>query len=330
MSESNTVRLHKFIADCGVTSRRKAESLIILRKVKVNGVMCNTLGTKVDPSTDVVEVDGELVDPQSVEKLYILMNKPRCYVTTLSDPEGRRTVMDLCKEVSQRIYPIGRLDYLSEGLLLLTNDGELGNMIMHPKFDVTKVYEVKVFGQVTEGILRKLKGGVTLEDGTVANVKSVRVIKQLPQKTWLEFRLNEGKNREIRRICEACGLTVDKLKRVAIEGLNITGVAPGKFMMLQKRQILEALGLNKKGEKAHETDYFSEKKSVNLTKKGRQKVIKSGTRADSEVFHMFRREKYFDTMKGLKVFAERKEELKKLARKRPSKVKPEPKPSYRS
>jgi 23S rRNA pseudouridine2605 synthase len=237
MNTSLKVRLQKFIADCGVTSRRKAEDLIVQGRVKVNGILATVLGTKVNPQEDVVTVDGELIDMAMVSRVYLLMNKPRGYVTTLDDPEGRKTVMDLCKEVSERIYPVGRLDYLSEGLLILTNDGEVANMIMHPSHNIQKVYEVKIFGAVSLPILSKLREGFVIE-GTKVRPEAVRVIKQLKTKTWLEFRLREGKNREIRRICEAAGLTIDKLKRVAIANLSVDDIRPGSYMFITKiRQV---------------------------------------------------------------------------------------------
>ena len=198
---SGKIRLQKFIADCGVTSRRKAEDLIACGRVNVNGVVTTVLGTKVDPKEDVVEVDGSLLDINSVEKMYMVLHKPRGYMTTLFDPEDRNTILDLIKEITERVYPVGRLDYLSEGLLLLTNDGEFANTIMHPRYNVVKVYEVKVFGAITPAILKKLRAGVYLDEGFVKPL-SVRVVNQLPTKTWLEIRLSDGKNREIRRICE--------------------------------------------------------------------------------------------------------------------------------
>lgn len=289
------LRLQKFIADCGVTSRRKAEELIAQGRVQVNGETVRVLGTKVNPDVDAVVVDGVIADLGNVNHVYLVMNKPRGYVTTVSDPEQRKTVMDLCMEVSERIYPVGRLDYLSEGLLILTNDGEVANMIMHPSFNITKVYEVKVFGSVTETILKKLRAGVQLEDG-FAKPLSVRVIKQLPNKTWLEFRLGEGKNREIRKICEACGLTVDKLKRIAVEGLSVEGIAPGKFRYITKRQLLDHLGLDADGRKVKDrSGWISAKKSINLKKKGAQ----SGTSADDEAWIKYRKESYNKTIKEL-------------------------------
>lgn len=291
------MRLQKYIADCGVTSRRKAEMMIREGRVTVNGDVVMELGTKVDPSNDIVMVDGHLADLNSVTPIYLMLHKPRGYVTTVSDPEGRDTVMDFVKEISERIYPVGRLDYLSEGLLLMTNDGEFANMVMHPKYNVQKVYEVKVFGSVTETILNKLKAGAYVEDGLLKPT-SVRVIKQLPTKTWLEFRLNEGKNREIRRLCEAVGLTVDKLKRLAIGGLSVEGVAPGKFRVMSKEQMLGFIGLNENGtlNKVKNADGFiSSKKTIDLKKKRPQ----PGTVADDQAFQKFRRETYFDSLKEI-------------------------------
>lgn len=294
--KSSEIRLQKYIADCGITSRRKAEALITEGRVSVNGEVVMELGTKVNPASDVIMVDGALADLQSVDKIYAYVHKPRGYVTTVSDPEGRNTVMDLVKDIPERIYPVGRLDYLSEGLLIMTNDGEVANMIMHPKYDVTKIYEVKVFGSVTDSILTKLKAGALIDEGFV-KPQSVRVVKQLPAKTWLEFRLNEGKNREIRKLCEAVGLTVDKLKRVAIENLTIEGVAPGKYRVLTKSQLLNALGLNADGSKNLKSPkYISPKKTIDVTRKGAQ----PGTEADSEAFQKFRRETYFETVKTIK------------------------------
>ena len=291
------IRLQKFIADCGVTSRRKAEGLITQGRVEINGQVVTELGTKVNPYTDIVMVDGALADLNAVDKVYLMLHKPRGYVTTLNDPEGRETVMDFVKEISERIYPVGRLDYLSEGLLLMTNDGEFANMIMHPKYNVQKVYEVKVFGSVTETIINKLKAGAYLEEGFVKPT-SVRVIKQLPTKTWIEFRLNEGRNREIRRLCEAVGLTVDKLKRLVIGNLSVEGVAPGKFRVMSKQQMLSAIGLNEDGtlkKVLNAEGFISSKKTIDLKKKRPQ----PGTVADDETFQKFRRETYFDSLKQI-------------------------------
>ena len=264
---SKSLRLQKYIADCGFTSRRKAEDLIKQGKVKVNGVISSELGVKVDPVKDVVSIDGQVLDRESIQRHYILMNKPRGVMTTLDDPEGRATVMDYVKEVSERVYPVGRLDYLSEGLLLLTNDGEMANMIMHPSYNITKVYEVKVFGAVNDAILKKLRNGIVFQ-GHHLKPLTVRIIKQLPNKTWVEFRLGEGRNREIRNICEGCGLTVDKLRRVAIESLSIEDIGPGKYVFLTKKELLKALGMGASGiPVASKRGYISKKKSIQVKKR---------------------------------------------------------------
>jgi len=267
MSKSISFRLQKVIADCGITSRRKAEELILQGRVKVNHEVVTVLGTKVNPYKDLIQVDEKVIDIMATQKLYVVLNKPRGYITTLHDPEGRKTVLDLCGGIDARIYPVGRLDYLSEGLLVLTNDGDMAHKIMHPSFEVTKIYEVKVFGSVSEGLLKNLRKGIKAHDGEL-KPQSVRIIKQLPNKTWIEFRLNEGKNREIRRICEAVGLTIDKLRRVAIEGLSIDAIAPGNFRFVTKKDLLSLLNFNENGNRSSKTvTYRSAKRTIKLGKK---------------------------------------------------------------
>lgn len=293
-----SIRLQKVIADCGVTSRRKAEGYILDGRVTVNGNTVTELGTKVNPHTDVIQVDEMTLELSAVDKVYIVMNKPRAYITTLSDPEGRPTVMELIYGVKQRIFPVGRLDYLSEGLLILTNDGDLANMIMHPKYEVEKVYEVKVFGHVNEALLAKIRRGVMTEDGLL-KPKSIRVIEQLPNKTWLEFRLNEGKNREIRKICDAVDLTVDKLRRVAIEGLNIQSLPVGQYMFTTRKELLRSLGLNEHGEKVSLRKFVSAKRTLNTTKVAKI-VSKTARPADDKKFQSFRKESYYETISSIK------------------------------
>tara|TARA_B100000925_G_scaffold227258_1_gene175769 strand:- start:1544 stop:2482 length:939 start_codon:yes stop_codon:yes gene_type:complete len=284
---SNSVRLQKYIADCGVTSRRKAEELISQGKVKVNEKIVLEMGVKVNPAQDTVQVSGQYIDHAIVNKIYVLMNKPRGCVTTVSDPEGRKTVMDYCQIISERIYPVGRLDYLSEGVLLLTNDGDFAQEVIHPSKGIVKTYEVKVFGQVTENLIKKMKKGVEV-DGVFLKPDIVRIVGFLQNKTWLEFKLSEGKNREIRKICEAFGLTVDKLKRVAIGGLTCDGVAPGKIRVLNKRQLLKAI-FSKDG-------YRSSKKSI----KAPRETFRRGKAAESEEFHHLRKESYYTTIETMK------------------------------
>lgn len=302
MKEATQVRLQKVIADSGLTSRRKAEELIVQGRVAINGETVRTLGTKVDPEEDVIIVDGNPLDLSQKEKIYLVLNKPRGIMTTVDDPEGRETVMNLVQDVTERIYPVGRLDYLSEGLLLMTNDGEVANTVIHPKGNITKVYEVKVFGAVTAEILKKLRAGFKSEVGFL-KPKSVRVIKQLKLKTWLEFRLTDGKNREIRRLCEAYGLTVDKLKRVAIGGLTVEGIKPGSYRSVTKKQLLNLIGIDRQGNIVEDYDYQSPKKSINLYIKGAQPC----TPADDRAFSKYRRETYFQTIKDI-------DEKKRLAK----------------
>lgn len=255
---SSRIRLQKFMSDCGVVSRRKAEEWILSGRVSIQGKVVRTLGVKVDPSQDMVQVDGEILTREGIEKIYLVLHKPRAYLTTLSDPEGRPTVMDLCREISERIYPVGRLSYLSEGLLILTNDGELAQQMMRVRYQVLKVYEVKILGHVYEGLLKKLRKSIALKGGII-KPKSVRVIGQLPGKTWLEIRLIEEKNCEIQKFCEGHDLRVDKLRRVAVGGLSIVGLASGKFRALTKKQLLREL----------DQDFRSVKKTI---KKGAHTV----------------------------------------------------------
>ncbi|MFH1995222.1 MAG: pseudouridine synthase [Nitrospinota bacterium] len=241
---SEEIRLQKFIADCGYSSRRKAEEFIENGDVSVNGTIVTQMGTKINPVSDTVTVEGRRLYPSKSKKIYILLYKPKGYVTTMDDPEGRNTVVGLCKGIKERIYPVGRLDYLSEGLLILTNDGDLANKIMHPRYGVIKRYEVKVSGQVSDSTLNNLKRGTKI-DNRVIKPLSIRLIKQLATKTWLEFKLAEGKNREIRQICNAQGIMVDKLKRVAIGNLTLKKMAPGEYMTLSKEELLDGLGMAK-------------------------------------------------------------------------------------
>lgn len=293
------IRLQKVIADCGVTSRRKAEDLILQGRVTVNGDVVTTLGTKVNPNIDIVNVDNEMIDLMSVDKIYILLNKPRAVVTTVSDPEGRPTVMEYIKGVHKRVYPVGRLDYLSEGLILMTNDGDMAHKIMHPSFSVTKVYEVKVFGHINEALLTKLRRGVMTEDGLL-KPKSVRILEQLPNKTWLEFRLEEGKNREIRKICEGLDITIDKLRRVAIENLTIQGVGPGEWIFLTKKELLHALCMDQVGNKILNTPKFVSAKKTLSIKKASKMTGRIGRDADDKKYQGFRKDTYYQTVKEIK------------------------------
>ncbi len=311
-STAKLVRLHKFMADCGVCSRRKAEEMIAQGLVQVNGEPVSEMGHKIDPLVDQVAVNGQILEKDHVQKIYLLLNKPRGYMTTVHDPEGRKTVMDLCQEFNERLYPVGRLDYLSEGLLIMTNDGELAHQIMHPRFNLEKVYEVKLFGVLSPALLAKLRQGAQLEDGFVKPHR-VRILQMLANKTWIEMRIGEGKNREIRRLCEACGLTVDKLRRVAIGNISIEGIQVGHYKQVSQKELLRGLGLQKGGRPATTAPktYQSPKKTLRPGKRERLGL----TAANDKKFYKFRREYYFATLKARDKhpLSPKPEETKKLS-----------------
>src|SRR5215467_7423715 len=234
-------RLQKIIAAAGIASRRKAEELITQGRVAVNGQIIKELGSKADPEHDHIKVDGKrLSGPE--RNVYLLLNKPKGYVTTVSDREGRPTVMELIKRVGERIYPIGRLDYLSEGLLLLTNDGSLANHLMRAASHVPKTYLVKVSGQPAEEDIGKLRRGIRIgsppgQQRAAAHTApaQVRLLREADN-PWYEVTLIEGKNRQIRRMFEEIGHHVEKIKRVRYGPLTLD-VEPGKFRRLDPEEV---------------------------------------------------------------------------------------------
>ena len=216
------------LADCGVASRRKSEELISAGKVKVNGRVA-AIGDKVDPVNDKVYVSGRRVTGTARPELrYLMLNKPRGVLTTMSDEKGRRCVADLIKDIPERVYPIGRLDRDSEGMLLLTNDGEFANHIMHPKKHVNKVYRVTVRPNINDEQVNKLESGIVL-DGRKTAPAQVRVVTREEGRAVLEVVIREGRNRQIRRMCEAVGLEVARLKRTAIGGVKLGGLRSGMY-----------------------------------------------------------------------------------------------------
>jgi 23S rRNA pseudouridine2605 synthase len=231
-------RLQKIIAAAGVASRRKAEELITSGHVQVNGQVVTELGSKADAETDHVRVNGKLLrGPQ--RHIYLLLNKPKGYVTTMSDPEKRPTVMELMRGVKGRVYPVGRLDYASEGLLLMTNDGELAHRLMKAASHVAKTYVVKVAGTPKEEAIAKLRAGVSIATDDGKRVKTgpagVRIVKQAAN-PWYEITLVEGRNRQIRRMFEAVGHHVEKIKRVRYGPLTLD-VPPGEFRPLTLKEV---------------------------------------------------------------------------------------------
>ena len=229
------VRLQKALAQAGIASRRAAEELIRQGRVLVNGRVITAMGQQVDLHTDRVCVNDVPVSaPQP--KIYLLFNKPKHCVTTTKDPQGRKTVFDYVPDLGARLFPVGRLDYDAEGLLLFTNDGPLANRLHHPRYGVPKTYEVKVKGQPDENALRQLRTGIRLAEGITAPAE-VRIMRFLPQAAWLRMVLHQGWNRQIKRMGDAVGHPVLKLKRVAYGVLKLGNIDPGTYRLLDPPEV---------------------------------------------------------------------------------------------
>ncbi|MBR2043221.1 MAG: rRNA pseudouridine synthase [Clostridia bacterium] len=244
--KDNKIRLQKHLADCGVASRRKAEELIENKKVKVNGRIAS-IGDKVDPIRDKVTVSGKTVVAVN-KKVYIMLHKPRGFVTTVSDELGRKCVTDLVKDVGLRVFPVGRLDKDSEGLLLMTNDGEFANNLTHPSKHVNKTYRTTVKGEVGDEQLLRLCEGVEI-DGKKTLPCDCFVAERKPDRTVLIFVIHEGRNRQIRKMCEAVGLSVIRLKRTEIAGVKLGMLPQGKWRDLNEREMkrLTSVSSSKEG-----------------------------------------------------------------------------------
>lgn len=228
-------RLNKFIAEAGVASRRKADQLIAEGKVKINGKKVFELGTHVDPAHDQVTVEGQQIRPEA-EKVYAMFYKPRHVLTSMSDPEGRPTVADYIQDLPYRLFPVGRLDWDSEGLLLLTNDGDYASRVMHPREEIPKTYHVKLNGQPSEQEIAKLLSGVPIIGGRVSAREVVRLRKgDSKEKAWYRIVITEGKNRQIRRMFEKIGYDVEKLQRVSIGALELRGIERGQYTLLDRK-----------------------------------------------------------------------------------------------
>lgn len=227
-------RLQKYMAACGVASRRKCEELILDRKVKVNGKIVEELGTKVKPGIDVVEYNGKVIELEK-KHVYIMLNKPEGVITSVKDEKGRKTVIDIVN-VEERIYPIGRLDYDSSGLILLTNDGDVYNKIIHPREKIMKKYIVVAEGKFSESDIAKFKKGIDI-GGYITAPAKIKVLKYEDNKSTVEIHIHEGKNRQIRRMCQALGHSVLALKRVAVGELKLGYLKRGEYRELSKDEL---------------------------------------------------------------------------------------------
>lgn len=242
-------RLQKILARAGVSSRRAAEQLITNGQVRVNGKVVSELGARADAEKDRIEVDGRAIGRE--EHVYFVLHKPRGMVTTLSDPEGRPALSELLGDVEQRIYPIGRLDFHTSGALLLTNDGDLAQALLHPSREVPKTYVAKISHKLDDKGLYMLRSGVTLDDGYHTRPASVIELRVEEGKSWLELTITEGKNRQIHRMIEAIGARVMRLSRLSFAGISSEGLRPGQMRELESTEIA-ALKRSYLGAKARE------------------------------------------------------------------------------
>ena len=240
--DDGLVRLQKLLAQSGVASRRKCEELMLAGEVEVDGEVVTRLGTKVDPRTAVIRVEGRRLPPASPHA-YLVLHKPRGVVSTMSDPEGRRTISDVLAETAPelgRLFHVGRLDTDTSGLLLLTNDGDFANRMAHPSFEVDKTYVAEVDGEVTRQTLQALRDGVVLEDGPV-EVRSIRVVGRHAGRSIVELVIHEGRNRIVRRLLDHVGHPVLRLTRTAIGPVGLGGLAPGELRPLTNDELGELL-----------------------------------------------------------------------------------------
>ena len=229
-------RLQKVLADAGVASRRKAEELILEGRVVVDGKVIRTLGVKVDPAKSQVMVDGEAINKIKT-KIYLALNKPRGILSTLSDPEDRPHLGDLLRDRNERLFHVGRLDKESEGLLLLTNDGELAHRATHPSFSLPKNYLLEVKGSVSKEVAEALRQGVELDDG-VAKVDKLTVLAGQPGRTLLDVVIHDGRNQILRRMAAATGLTVERLIRIGMGPIKLGELTPGKWREIKGAELL--------------------------------------------------------------------------------------------
>ena len=228
------MRLNKYIAESGVASRRKADQLTVNGAVKINGKVMKEPGYDVKPE-DTVEVNGRVLRP-AAKKIYLALNKPMGYITTVSDEQGRPTVMDLITDVTERVFPVGRLDYNTTGLLILTNDGELSQKLTHPQHQVTKTYHARVSGVLSNERLNRLRNGVDI-GGFVTSKARVEILKQAEKSTIVEIEISEGKNRQVRKMFTAVGCKVQELERVAMGEIRLGRLLQGHYRKLTATEV---------------------------------------------------------------------------------------------
>ena len=228
-------RVQKIIAAAGITSRRQAEQLILEGRVRVNGQVVTEMGIKADPDHDHIKVDGKLINPKQPQT-YVMLNKPLGHVTTMADPEGRPMVSDLLKGIRARVYPVGRLDYNTEGLLLLTNDGDFAHLVTHPSHELPKTYLVKVKGVLADRDIEMLEKGVFLKDGKTAPAR-VRRLRKEEANSWVEITIHEGRKRQVRRMIDHTGHSVIKLKRTRIGNLDLGDLPLGTYRHLTAEEV---------------------------------------------------------------------------------------------
>ncbi len=227
-------RLQKILAKAGIASRRKAEQLILEGRIRINGRVVSEVGSKADPILDTITCDNRPIVIE--EKIYILLNKPAGYVTTLSDPQGRPVVSDLVANIPLRLFPVGRLDLETEGALLMTNDGELGNAILHPRYEVNKTYEATIIGSPAEEKLNLLRQGIRI-DGVQTRPAQIRVLKRRKEQTQVEVIIHEGKKRQVRKMFQAISHRVLHLKRTAYGNLRLGALPIGKYRILSRNDL---------------------------------------------------------------------------------------------
>lgn len=229
------VRLQKFLAEAGIASRRKSEELILAGEISVNGNVVRELGVKINDKTDVVLYKGERVQPQS-RKVYIMLHKPEGFVTTVKDQFGRASVADLVKDIDERIFPVGRLDYNTSGLLIMTNDGSLTYKLTHPKYEVSKKYMAKIYGEPDAKALKKFRNGMYI-DGKKTKPAKIDITKKDERFSYAEITISEGRNRQIRKMCEEIKHPVASLKRIAVGELSLGDLPKGKYRPLTQKEI---------------------------------------------------------------------------------------------